>query len=107
MKDLGALMKQAQAMQSKLQEAQARLAETVVEGSSGGGAVTVLLKGTGDLTSVQIDESLMQPGDSEMLADLIVLAHADAKRKLDDQQATVMKDVAGPLGGMGLPGLKF
>jgi len=108
MKDLGALMKQAQAMQTKLQEAQARLAETVTEGSSGGGAVTVLLKGSGELASVQIDESLMQPGDSEMLADLIVLAHADAKRKLDEQQAAVMKDVAGPLGGMGgLPGLKF
>ena len=107
MKDLGALMKQAQAMQSKLQEAQARMADTVVKGSSGGGAVTLLLKGTGELASVQIDESLMQPGDSEMLADLIVLAHADAKRKLDEQQQAVMKDVAGPLGGMGLPGLKF
>jgi DNA-binding YbaB/EbfC family protein len=107
MKDLGALMKQAQAMQSKLQEAQARLAETVTEGSSGGGAVSVLLKGSGELTSVQIDERLMQPGDSEMLADLIVVAHADAKRKLDEQQAALMKEVAGPLGGMRLPGLKF
>ena len=108
MKDLGALMKQAQAMQSKLQEAQARLADTVTAGSSGGGAVTLLLKGTGELTSVQIDESLMQPGDSEMLADLIVLAHADAKRKLDEQQQALMNEVAGPLGGMGgLPGLKF
>ncbi|HEY4031684.1 MAG TPA: YbaB/EbfC family nucleoid-associated protein [Caulobacteraceae bacterium] len=106
MKDLGALMKQAQAMQSKLQEAQARLAETVTQGSAGGGAVTVMLKGAGDLTSVQIDESLMQPGDSEMLADLIVLAHAEAKRKLDEQQQALMKDVAGPLGGA-LPGLKF
>ena len=107
MKDLGSLMKQAQAMQSKLQEAQARLAETVVQGAAGGGAVTVLLKGSGELTSVQIDESLMQPGDSEMLADLIVLAHADAKRKLDATQAQLMQQVAGPLAGMGLPGMKF
>jgi hypothetical protein len=108
MKDLGALMKQAQAMQSKLQEAQARLAETVVEGSAGGGAVSLLLKGSGELASVQIDESLMTPGDSEMLADLIVVAHCDAKRKLDEQQAGVMKEVAGPLAGMGgLPGMKF
>ena len=106
MKDLGALMKQAQAMQSKLQEAQARLAETVVEGSSGGGAVTLLLKGTGELASVQIDESLMQPGDSEMLADLIVVAHGDAKRKLDEQQQALMKEVAGPYAGA-IPGLKF
>ena len=105
MKDLGSLMKQAHAMQSKLAEAQARLAETVTQGSSGGGAVTVLLKGTGDLASVQIDESLMTPGDSEMLADLIVVAHADAKRKLDEQQAAMMKEVAGPLGN--LPGFKL
>lgn len=104
MKDLGALMKQAQAMQSKLQEAQARLADTVVQGAAGGGAVTLLLKGTGELASVQIDESLMQPGDSEMLADLIVLAHADAKRKLDEQQQALMQQVAGPLAGMpGMP----
>ena len=108
MKDLGALMKQAQAMQSKLAEAQGRLAETVTQGSAGGDAVTVLLKGSGELVSVQIDESLMQPGDSEMLADLIVLAHADAKRRLDEQQQALMKEVAGPLAGMGgLPGLKF
>jgi DNA-binding YbaB/EbfC family protein len=107
MKDFGAMMKQAAAMQSRLQEAQARLAETSVQGSAGGEAVTVILKGTGELASVQIDESLMQPGDSEMLADLIVLAHADAKRRLDDAQAALMKDVAGPLSGMGLPGLKF
>jgi len=107
MKDLGSLMKQAQAMQSKLQEAQARMAETVIEGSSGGDAVKVILKGSGELVSVQIDESLMQPGDSEMLADLIVLAHANAKRKLDEQQAALMQQVAGPLAGMGLPGMKF
>ncbi len=109
MKDLGALMKQAQAMQQKLQVAQAQLAETVVAGSAGGGAVGLTLKGTGDLVNVQIDESLLTPGEGEMLADLIVLAHADAKRKLDEAQAALMKDVAGPLAGMGggFPGLKF
>ena len=67
----------------------------------------VILKGSGELVSVQIDESLMQPGDSEMLADLIVLAHANAKRVLDEQQAGLMQQVAGPLAGMGLPGMKF
>ena len=106
MKDLGALMKQAQAMQQKLQAAQAKLADTVVHGSAGGDAVTVTLKGTGELTSVTIDESVMQPDEGEMLADLIVAAHADAKRKLDTAQAELMKDVAGPLAG-GFPGLKF
>jgi DNA-binding YbaB/EbfC family protein len=109
MKDLGALMKQAQAMQLKLQAAQARLAETVVQGQAGGGAVTLTLQGSGDLKTIQIDESLLEAGEGEMLSDLIVLAHAEAKRKLDAAQAELMKDVAGPLGGMGggFPGLKF
>jgi DNA-binding YbaB/EbfC family protein len=107
MKDLNSLMKQAQAMQQKLQDAQARMAASLVEGTSGGGMVTVTLAGTGELKAVVIDEGLMQPGEGEVLADLIVAAHADAKRKLDQSQADMMKEVAGPLAGMGLPGLKF
>ena len=103
MKDLGSLMKQAQAMQQKLQDAQARLAATVIEGSSGGGMVKVSLSGSGEMKAATIDESLLQPGEGEVLADLIVAAHADAKRKLDQTQAEMMKDVAGPLAGMGLP----
>ncbi len=107
MKDLGSLMKQAQAMQQKLQEAQGRLQATVIEGSSGGGMVRVSLSGAGEMRAAVIDESLLQPGEGEVLADLIVAAHADAKRQLDQAQAEMMKDVAGPLAGMGLPGLKF
>jgi DNA-binding YbaB/EbfC family protein len=100
MKDLGALMKQAQAMQQKLQEAQAKLAETVVEGSAGGGMVKLSLQGSGELKSVVIDEELLKPGEGEVLSDLIVAAHADAKRKLDAAQAETMQQVAGPLAGM-------
>ena len=100
MKDLGSLMKQAQAMQEKLQEAQARLAETLVEGASGGGMVKLTLKGSGELRSVEIDPELLKPEDAEMVSDLIVAAHADAKRKLDAAQAETMKAVAGPLAGM-------
>jgi len=107
MKDLGSLMKQAQAMQEKLQQAQAKLASTVVEGSSGGGMVRVTLMGSGEMRSAAIDESLLHPGEGEVLADLIVAAHADAKRKLDQTQAEMMKEVPGPLAGMGLPGMKF
>ena len=114
MKDFGALMKQAQAMQEKLAEAQqkladaqARLAELSVEGTSGGGMVKVTLKGSGELARVDLDESLMQPGEGEVVSDLIVAAHADAKRKLDAQQQELMREAAGPLAGMNLPGLKF
>ena len=102
MKDLSNLMQQAQAMQEKLQEAQAKLAETSVEGSAGGGMVKVVLKGSGELRGVVIDETLFNPGEGEVLSDLIVAAHADAKRKLDAAQAEAMKAVAGPLAG--LPG---
>jgi hypothetical protein len=104
-KDFGALMKQAQAMQQKLADAQARLADLTVDGTSGGGMVRVQLKGTGELARVEIDESLMAPGEGEVLADLVVAAHADAKRKLDAEGQELMRQAAGPLAGMNLPGM--
>ena len=105
MKDIGALMKQAQAMQEKLGQAQARLAELEVEGTSGGGMVKVTLKGTGELARVDLDESLIQPGEGEVISDLVVAAHADAKRKLDAQQQDLMREAAGPLAGLNIPGM--
>ena len=105
MKDLGGLMKQAQAMQQKLADAQARLAELVVEGTSGGGMVTITLKGTGELSNVVMDETLMVPGETDVLSDLLVAAHADAKRKLDAKQSELMREAAGPLAGLNLPGM--
>ena len=103
MKDLGSLMKQAQAMQEKLQEAQAKLAAAQIDGVSGGDMVRVTLSGAGALTSLHIDESLLAPGEGEILADLIIAAHADARRKLEAAQAETMREVAGPLAG--LPGM--
>jgi hypothetical protein len=106
MKDLSSIMKQAQVMQQKLAEAQARLAELEIEGTSGGGMVRLVIKGSGELARLDIDESLMAPGEAEVVADLVVAAHADAKRKLDAEQAEVMKQAAGPLAGMpGMPKL--
>lgn len=103
MKDLGSLMKQAQEMQEKLQAAQAKLAAAEVEGVSGGDMVRVTLTGAGALTRLHIDESLLAPGEGEILADLIIAAHADARRKLETAQAETMREVAGPLAG--LPGM--
>ena len=105
MKDLNALMQQAQAMQQKLQDAQAKMAETTASGSSGGGLVAIDLKGPGEVTRVVIDDSLMVPGETEILADLIVAAHADAKRKLDEVNAALMREAAGPMAGMNIPGM--
>ncbi len=105
MKDLGALMKQAQAMQAKLQDAQARLAQTEVDGAAGGGLVRVTLMGTGELVRVAIEDTLLNPGEGEIVADLLMAAHADARRKLDARQSEIMRDVAGPLAGLsGIPG---
>ena len=103
MKDIGALMKQAQAMQEKLQAAQAELARSQIDGAAGGGLVRATLTGEGALARLTIDDSLMAPGEGEILADLILAAHADARRKLEARQAEVMRDVAGPLAG--LPGM--
>jgi DNA-binding YbaB/EbfC family protein len=105
MKDLNALMQQAQAMQQKLQDAQAKMAETTAEGSSGGGLVTIVLKGPGEITRVGIDDSLLVSGEGEILADLIVAAHADAKRKLDEVNSALMREAAGPMAGMNIPGM--
>ncbi len=102
MKDLNALMQQAQAMQQKLQDAQAKMAETT---ASGGGLVTVALKGAGEITGVTIDDSLLVSGEGEILADLIVAAHADAKRKLDEINSALMREAAGPMAGMNIPGM--
>ncbi|MDE2357654.1 MAG: YbaB/EbfC family nucleoid-associated protein [Alphaproteobacteria bacterium] len=103
MKDLGALMKQAQAMQQKLQEAQARLQAADYSGGAGGDMVRVTLTGTGALKAVHIDPELMAPGEAEILADLLIAAHADARRKLEAAQGEMMREAAGPLAG--LPGL--
>ncbi len=107
MKDLNSLMQQAQGMQQKLQDAQARLAEETAEGQAGGGLVRVTLKGSGALVAVVVDNSLLQPGEGEIVQDLLVAAHADAKSKLDTAQAKAMQDAMGPMAGLmgGMPGL--
>jgi nucleoid-associated protein EbfC len=96
-------MKQAQAMQEKLKAAQERLAQSEVEGAAGGGLVRLTLKGTGELARLAIDESLLAPGEGEIVADLIVAAHGDARKKLDARQGEIMREIAGPLAG--LPGM--
>jgi hypothetical protein len=104
MKDLSSLMKQAQAMQEKLGAAQAEIEQLVLLGQAGEGLVKVTLRGSGQITRIDIDESLMQPGEAEMVGDLVAAAHADAKRQLDQRQAELMQKAAGPLAGMpGMP----
>ena len=103
MKDIGNLMKQAKAMQENLHAAQAALARREVTGAAGGDMVRLTLMGDGSLARVTIDEALLAPGEGEIVGDLIIAAHADARRKLEALQAEMMRDVAGPLAG--LPGM--
>ena len=103
--DINALMKQAQAMQQRMADAQERIAAIEVEGTSGGGMVKLMLRGSGELARVDLDPSLMAPGEGEVVADLMIAAHADAKRKLDAAQGELMREAAGPLAGMNLPGM--
>ena len=99
------IMRQAQEMQGKLSEAQEKLESVEVEGTSGGGMVCVVLKGKGDMVRFTIDESLVQPGEGEIIEDLIKAAHDDARKKLEEAQADAMKDATS---GMGmLPGFKM
>jgi DNA-binding YbaB/EbfC family protein len=102
------LMKQAQKMQQQLAEAQAELADAVVEGSAGGGLVSATVSGTGELLSVTIDPSAIDPQDAETLQDLIVAAVRDATHNAGELASAKMAPLTGGLGsldGLGLPGL--
>jgi len=105
MPDFLGLMKQAGQLQAKMQEMQAELDQVTVEGMAGGGMVSVTMSAKGDLKGVRIDDSLVKPGEKEIIEDLIVAAHADARRKAETLLAEKMK---GLTGGLPLPpGLKL
>jgi DNA-binding YbaB/EbfC family protein len=89
--DIMGMMKQAQAVQAKLQEAQEELGRLEVEGRAGGGMVSLTLNAKGELRGVRIDASLLTPADKEMLEDLIVAAFADGKAKADQAAAEKMQ----------------
>jgi DNA-binding YbaB/EbfC family protein len=97
MKNLGAMMKQVQEMQARMQDMQAKLGQVTVTGQSGGGLVKVTLNGKGTLTATDIDASLLKPEEKEILEDLIVAAHADAKSRLEQLLAEEMKSITGGL----------
>ncbi len=101
MKNLAGLMKQASQMQSKMAEMQAKLEAIEIEGMSGAGMVQVVLSGKGDLKRVKLDPKLLDPAEAEMVEDLLVAAHADARRRLEATTAEEMEKVTG---GMQLPG---
>ena len=106
MKNLNDMMKQVQAMQSKMADMQAKLEAATVTGQSGGGMVKITMSGKGAMTALAIDPSLLKADEKEILEDLIIAAHADAKAKSEAMMAEEMKAVTGGLPlppGMKLP----
>ena len=103
--DIMGMMKQAKQLQEKMQGVQEEIANMVVDGSAGGGLVSVTANGKGDVRSVKIDPSLVKPEDVEILEDLIVAALADARGKAE---AAVAEKMQAMTGGLNLPaGMKL
>lgn len=106
MADIMGMMKQAQAMQAKMQAMQEELERTLVEGASGGGMVRVTLTAKGEMRGIIIDPTMMKAEEKEILEDLIVAAHEDARKQGERVMAEKMKSVTAGLQlppGMKLP----
>jgi hypothetical protein len=105
MADFLGLMKQAAELKTKMEAMQAELDQLEVEGTAGGGMVTVRMSAKGELKGLRVDPSLMKPDEKEIVEDLVVAAHADARRKAEALMQEKMKALTG---GLPLPpGLKF
>ena len=100
MSGLGDIMKQAQKVRAEMERIQAEAAVRTVEGSAGGGMVTVVANGKGEILSVRIDSEVARSGDLEMLQDLVTAAANDALRKARD---LLTQEVSRLAGGLGLP----
>jgi len=104
---MGDILKQAQKMQEQMQQIQDGLAELQVEGSAGGGMVTVTANGKQQIMSVKIDKQVVDPEDVEMLEDLIVAAVNQAMEKAQELAGQEMNKVAGGMLGNLPPGFKM
>jgi nucleoid-associated protein EbfC len=105
MADFFGLMKQAAELKSKMEAMQAELDRIEVEGTAGGGLLTLTLSGKGEVRGAHIDESLLKPDQKDIVQDLIIAAHADARRKLE---VLLQERMQALTGGLPLPpGLKL
>ncbi len=97
MPDIMGLMKQASELQSKMSELQAELDRTEVDGAAGGGLVRLTMSAKGEVRSVRIDPSLLTPQEKEVVEDLMVAAHGDARRKAETLVQEKMQSLTGGL----------
>jgi DNA-binding YbaB/EbfC family protein len=100
--DMRVLMKQAQQMQAKMAETQAKLQEETAEATSGGGMVTVVANGKGEILSLKIKKEVVDPNDVEMLEDLVIGAANEALRMTRERLSAEMGKITG---GMNMPGI--
>jgi DNA-binding YbaB/EbfC family protein len=100
--NLNKLMKQAQKMQEQMAKTQAELEERTVEVSTGGGKVTVVANGAGDVISIKIAKEIVDPEDVEILEDLVL---SGVKQAIEQGKALAQSEMSKVTGGMGMPGL--
>ncbi len=99
------MLQQIQRMQLQMQQLQEEIAQTEVTGTAGGGMVTVVVTGGGEVRGITIDPAAVDPDDVEMLQDMVVAALNDAKRATEQLQAEKLGPLTQGLGGLGIPGL--
>ena len=105
MNNMSQIMKQAKAMQEKMAEMQKKIEETEIEGSSGGGAITIVMNGKHEVKNLFIDPSIVNSDEKEVLEDLIIAALNDVNKKIAENTNDQLGSISG---GMGLPpGLKL
>ena len=105
MNNMSQIMKQAKAMQEKMAEMQKKIEETEIEGSSGGGAVKIVMNGKHEVKNLFIDPSIINSDEKEVLEDLIIAALNDVNKKIAENTNDQLGSISG---GMGLPpGLKL
>ena len=97
--NIAAMMKQAQMMQSRMQEVQDEVGQKTVEASAGGGVVTAVANGKGEIVSIKIDPKALEDGDVSMLEDLVLAAVNEAHRRAEEMMKAALSKIAGPLGG--------
>ena len=104
--DMNKLMQQVGQMQEQMQKAQDELAKETVEATAGGGMITVVANGAGEIKQIKIDPKAIDPNDPEMLEDMILAAVNEAIRSAQSLMESKLGGLAGgALGGLGLPGL--
>lgn len=103
---MGNIAKMAQQMQAQMAQVQAELRETTLETTTGGGAVRIVITGAQEVRSVEIDPAAIEPGEVEMLQDLILAAMNDAIARSKQLADEKMAGVAGSMGLPGMPGLR-